>query len=765
MQSISVKVDRVTYLNPETGFVVLRGLMNHQNVTTVGVLADAVMNPDLVGAEYEFEGDWGTTKYGRQFSFVRGRLRTNDLFYFLTKVVKGLGEKLAYELIDAYGNDPLVKILENEPEKLLEFKGIKEKKLAKIKASWDKQKELRELSAYLIPFGVSTNLMIRIYNFYGNDSIRKVKENPYCLTEIRGIGFKTADAIAQKLGLPFSSPFRVQAALRHALVNAAEEQGHTRLPVSMLYDSIHELLDTETDKIQDGDISQGLDVLAGMGETVIEGETVSLSSYNYMERWLLSFFRDRSMGQGKSILPPEAAKAYVEKIQNAMKVRFSPEQREIILRIATGTNLVYALAGYAGTGKSTISKVILDMLAEYFCDRRDIVCCAFTGMASARIRKLTGYPSYTIHTLLRYSGENNFEYNKDNPLPYRVVLLDEASMVNLPLFYRLCQALRKDALFIVVGDPAQLPPIGAGYVFGDILTKDFLSQTTLKTIFRQSEDSVLVHFANIIRQGKIPKAYDGRYNDFLFIPQDIPDYFMLKKKLPEAEMKQKRDENNEKIRDRLLSLAKELKTRLKHPTWDFQALTPMKRGILGTEALNPVLQDIFNPDPRFEVQAAGIRIRQKDKVVHLQNRDMEAVTYTPATLQNVNMVHFGRQRVFNGSVGIVARIDHEEELFYVLYPGDLLVKYEFDHIRDLIDLAYCLTVHKAQGSQYSYVAIPLSNSQFMMLNNKWFYTAITRAEKAVILIGQEYAFKRACTNIESQRRYTYMGADSGELVF
>jgi len=680
-------------------------------------------------------------------------LLTNELFYFLSKVVKGLGDKLARDLIDRYGNDKLIEILEHEPERLLEFKGIKERKLSKIKASWEKQKELRELSNYLIPFGISTNFLIRIYNFYGKDSVQKVKENPYCLTEIRGIGFKTADGIAQKLGISFSSPFRVQAALRHALVSAAEEQGHTRLPISMLYANIRELIDTETDKIQDEDISQGLDMLAGMGEILIEQETVSLSSYDYMEKWLLTFFRDRSMGRNKPILTMEAANSYVENAQKSMKVQFSPEQREIILRIATGMNLVYALAGYAGTGKSTISKVILNMLAQHFCKPEEIVCCAFTGMASSRIRKLTGFPSYTIHTLLKYSGENKFEYNKDNPLPYRVVLLDEASMVNLPLFYRLCLALRSDALFIVVGDPAQLPPIGAGYVFGDILNKDFLNRTVLTTIFRQSEDSVLVHFANVIRQGKIPDDYNGeQYIDFSFHSQDIPGYFTLRKQLAEDEMKKIREKNNEKIKDQIVSLAQDMIGTLEFPTWDFQVLTPMKRGILGTEALNPVLQDIFNPNGRNEVQVSGIRIRERDKVVHLQNKDMETVFYTPTILKKIDSVRFDRQRVFNGSVGIVMKIDHEDESFYVLYPGNVLVRYEFDHIRDLVDLAYCLTVHKAQGSQYKYVVIPLSNSQFMMLNNKWFYTAITRAEKKVFLIGQEYAFKRACTNVESQQR-------------
>jgi len=442
-----------------------------------------------------------------------------------------------------------------------------------------------------------------------------------------------------------------------------------------------------------------------------------------------------------------------------MKFNFSNEQRDIILRIALGQNRVYGLAGYAGTGKSTVSKAILDFLAENFCKRDEIVCCAFTGMASVRIKKLTGYPSFTIHTLLKYSGDNKFEYNKDNPLPQKVVLLDEASMVNLPIFYRLCQAVGKDTIFIMVGDPAQLPPIGAGNVFGDILEKPFMEKTVLKTIFRQSQDSVLVHFANIIRQGEVPDAYEANYLDFAFLSQDIPGYFSLKKQLPEEEMKKLRDDNNEKIRDRLIAIATDMFVQLAYPTWDFQVLVPMRKGILGAESLNPLLQNVFNRNGANEVDMSGIRIRERDKVVHLQNKDMETTEYTPSIFKNTDMdkVYFQRQRIFNGSVGIVMKIDQEDEKFYVLYPGNTIVRYEFDHIKDLIDLAYCLTVHKAQGSQYKYVAIPLSNSQFMMLNNKWFYTAITRAEKKVILIGQDYAFKRACTNMDAMQRLTYLG--------
>ena len=309
----------------------------------------------------------------------------------------------------------------------------------------------------------------------------------------------------------------------------------------------------------------------------------------------------------------------------------------------------------------------------------------------------------------------------------------------------------------MVGDPAQLPPIGAGNVFGDIIKKDFLSQTTLTTIFRQDKESVLVYFANIIRTGKVPPDYEKGYKDFAFSLQDIPDYFRLRKELPEAEVRQIRDENNEKIRKRILGLASRAAEMLEHPVWDFQVLSPMKKGILGTETMNVALQEIFNRNGGNSISRFGITLKEGDKVVHLKNQDMDSVEYSPKILKE-EKIKFHRQRIFNGSVGVVKKIDQENEEFFVLYPDRILVRYDFDHIRDLIDLAYCLTVHKAQGSQYKYVAIPMSNSHFMMLNNKWFYTAITRAEKKVFLVGQEYAFKRACTNIDTAERMTFLKA-------
>ncbi|MEA3347647.1 MAG: AAA family ATPase [Pseudomonadota bacterium] len=759
METIRLRVKRTSYLNSDNGYVVLKGESGRRLVTAVGYLPEALDGGKLTGAEFELDGQWEMSKFGRQFAFSTARLITNQLFYFLAKVVKGLGDKLAQRLLDHYGEKKLLSILENEPDKLLEFKGIKEKKLKLIKSSWEKQKNLRALSEFLLPHGITPNLLVRIFNTFGDEAGKKIRENPYSLTEIRGVGFKTADIIARKLGLPFASVHRVEAAVNHLLLEAGDQDGHTYLLPETLHHQLSELLDDEEKKLETTTFEQVMRTMQVEDKLVIDnGRRIALKAFHYMESFLETFFRNQSKERFKPLAELEKVNHFINEQQQSLGFTLAPEQRRIITMIGTGKRRLYALSGYAGTGKSTIAKTILDFLSQHYCDRKEIICCAFTGMAAARIRKLTGYKAYTIHSLLKYQGDNRFEFNRERPLPYKVILLDEAGMVNSQIFYRLALAIAKKSLFIMVGDPAQLPPIGAGNVFADILGKSYLANTSLNQIFRQSEDSVLVHFANIIRKGELPPNHDRHYKDFIFMREDIPNYFQLKKELPEKELREIRGACNERIRQLILELAAKAVKRLKFPTWDFQVLTPVRRGPLGTEVLNHQLQEVFNPQSRCQTERFGTIFKVDDKVVHLQNKDMECAYYRQGFSPSQS-AEWRRQRIFNGFVGIIKEIDLDNELFYVVYPGPLVVRYNFDHIRDIIDLAYCLTVHKAQGSQYKYVAIPLSNSHFMMLNNKWFYTAITRAEKKVYLIGQQFAFKRSCTNVEAAIRNTFLSLD------
>jgi exodeoxyribonuclease V alpha subunit len=600
--------------------------------------------------------------------------------------------------------------------------------------------------------------LIRIYNHFGDQALETVKRDPYSLTEVRGIGFKTADRIAFGLGIMPESPERVRAAVTHVLIETAETEGHSYLSDRTFVLAVKEVLSTDG-KAPGESLIMGVLKPMILDGTIVRDDKgkIGLSAYRYMEDWLRDFFVARSKACKRPTISADVVKEFLDQYESAACIEFASEQREIVLRVATDPIMAFGLAGYAGTGKTTVCRVVLDLLSRHYAGREDIVCCAFTGMASARLRKTTGYNAMTIHSLLKYKGEGGFEHGPENPLPYKVVIMDEASMVSLPLFYRLAKALKPATLLLMVGDPAQLPPIGAGNVFGDILAAGLVSAVHLIRIYRQSEGSVLTLFANDIRQGKMPEEVEAPgWRDFAFEKVEPHNIYALKRDRTERELKLLREENNQAILDRILCLAKEYKGRLNHPVWDFQVLTPMRIGQLGTEILNTNLQDILNHGSGG-VTKSGITIREGDKVVHLQNRDMQVMPWAKFIGQAKNFESEGFRRVFNGHIGLISKIDPETEQFYVVYPERIVVAYYFDHLGDIIELAYALTVHKAQGSQYRIVVIPLTNSHFIMLNNKWFYTAITRAEEKVYLVGQSYALRRACTNVEGVRRQTWLG--------
>ncbi|NDY42776.1 AAA family ATPase [Dissulfurirhabdus thermomarina] len=761
------RVERVTYASPETGFAVLqvrppRGA----RFTATGVVPELAGGAGLAGAEFRFRGAWTVNKYGRQFAFTRCTACGGDLLFFLSKVVKGLGPKLARQLLDRFGEEALVRILDEDPARLLNVKGIKERRLELILRSWRKFKNLKALSKVLggAEGGVTPNLLIRIYNHFGDEAAAVVRADPYRLTEVRGIGFRTADRIAMALGVPPGDPARVRAALNHVLVKAAEEAGHSYLTADELRAAAAEVLGDGDDTAAPVDEAAAAMVADGTLVRGPGGET-GLSGLRHMEDWLRDFFAERARAGDRPVLEAAAVERFIADFEARHRIEFAPEQREILVRTATEPATVFALAGYAGTGKTTVCRAVLDLLAGRLAAPEEIVCCAFTGMASARLRKATGYEAFTIHSLLKYQGEGRFEHGPDNPLPHRVVVLDEASMVNLPLFYRLARSLRPGTLFLMVGDPAQLPPIGAGNVFGDVLDLGLVPAVHLTRIYRQSPESVLALFANEIRRGRIPEGVEAQgWRDFAFEPVERHNIYALKARHTEAELKRFREENNQAILERICELARDWRDRLTHPVWDFQVLTPMRVGQLGTENLNARLREILNPGPGASFQRAGLTLKEGDKVVHLQNRDMAVMAWADFARAGKTFSGGGFRRVFNGNVGLVARVDPEAQEFYVVYPERIVVAYDFDHLGDIVEPAFALTVHKAQGAQYRVVAIPLTNSHFIMLNNKWFYTAITRAEEKAYLVGQRYALKRACTNVESARRRTWLGRAAAREV-
>jgi len=755
------RVERVTYASSENGFAVLR--IKPQRGTpfvATGHLPELTqgLNPD--GLELEFLGDWCMTKYGRQFAFSSAAIMGSEMLFFLSKVVKGLGTKLAGELLHTYGEEGLTRLLDTNPEALLKHKGIKEKRLGLIKRSWQKHRNLKNLTEYLAAHNaqVSPQLIIRIYNHFEDEALTVLKANPYRLTEVRGIGFKTADKLAISLGIQPDSPFRIKAAAEHLLLNAAETNGHTWLSVNELVELLKELLSGDNARISTADILNLLGQMALEGTVVLWEEKIGMASYKFMEDWIRQFFVDKAGNMDRKRLSPSSIEEFIRRYELETGFELAEEQKDIIRLIGGGDGLVFGLAGYAGTGKTTVCRSILHLLSANYVPQKDIVCCAFTGMAASRLKKATGYDAFTIHSLLKYKSDNTFEYGPDNPLPHRVILLDEASMVSLNLFFYLARALRPDAMLILVGDPAQLPPIGAGNVFSDAISQGLIPAVHLTRIFRQSEDSVITLFANEIRKGEWPEGIEKPgWRDLVFEEVQPYNLFALKKGKTEAELKELREANNQAIFERIKAIALEYKAKLEHPVWEFQVLTPMKIGQLGTEALNSALQEILNPQgQKRTINRHGIALREGDKVVHLQNKDMEVMAWEDYIARGRQFEAMEMKRIFNGNLGLVAGVDAEEERIYVVYPERVVVAYDADHLGDILELAYALTVHKAQGSQYRIVVIPLSNSHFIMLNNKWFYTAITRAEEKVYLIGQKYALQRGCKNIESVKRQTWL---------
>jgi exodeoxyribonuclease V alpha subunit len=772
---IEATINNVTYYNEENAFVILRLTRDGKLMTAKGVCPDLKLidsTEKAKGLLCVLEGNWKKhPKYGDEFDAETITINTQGMFFFLANIVKGLGNTLAKELIKAYGDARIADILDNNPQELLSFKGIKEKKLKKIVESWNKYKSLKTLTEFFINHNVSitSSLLLRIYNhFKDKDAIKAIKENPYCLTDVRGIGFKTADKLALQLNVESYSPLRVKALVDYVLLSQASDNGHTYLNYKQLLEFISEEINKEqTDLNQLESILQ--DILT-IEDYFIDEDKIGLKGYKIQEDYIEQNFKYRMQHKNTLTVEKQEAEKFIAKKEQELRIKLGYKQKEAIMQLSTQGYSAFILCGYAGTGKSTISKIILDFYKEYFFDENDIVTCAFTGMASKRIKEITGYKASTIHSLLGYK-QNGFNFNKDNPLPYKVILIDEASMINLGLFYSLLKAISLNTVVIMVGDDAQLPPIGEGNVFSDLLNKDWMPKIKLETIYRQSKDSVLTYFASFIRQGKVPDDVLGNYKDFQFILKDIDNYWALKQELSEKEMKEIRDAFHKELQNDFLSYIqltiKQYNITGIKKIWDIQVITPMLLTPLGTKALNDVLQKTLNDQYKHKAEIRGYLLKQYDKLIHLKNQNMKTVfksQYDEFQKQGFDLSDIydiaQEKRIYNGHLGLVLDIDTENEMFSVMYPepdGDNTVAlYSFDDYHNIIDLGYALTIHKTQGNQFDYVFIPMINSFYIMLNNKLMYTAITRAKKKVILEGQYASFKRACKNIDDTVRNTWL---------
>ena len=701
----------------------------------------------IKGSAISLKGYWEEhKKYGKTFKFEHLKVNQNELFFFLNKIIKGFTKKLSAELIEQFGSEGLIDILDNDIEKLLEFKGIKEKRLKKIQASWKQFRSMRRLGEFLSPFDVSPALLTTIASAMKDVSepCTKIQDNPYILTNINSIGFKRADELALKMGIDKENDGRISSAMDYVLLDYCESQGNSCIAKEVLFHGLNELLVFSN---KQNLYEAALVERVGEGSIVImKNERVSPARLYDAEKFLHDNFIERAkMDSGGFV------KNLDEFLTNS-DLKLGEQQREAVEKINQGVSLLF-LVGYAGTGKSTTSKTILDILNTRY-DGKEIMTCALSGIAAQRISDTTGYESATIQSLI-------MKHENSDTFPYSVVLIDEASMINSSLFARLMRKISKKAIVVIVGDDAQLPPIGAGNVLSDVLTLGLAPIVKLTKIYRQNEDQAITLIANDIRRGEIPQ-YRQSYEDFEFVDVSIANYYALRNELSQDELKNLRDENSNsivaEIVHRVVESIEKARYRLKNKQIKeylnyFQVITPMKGGILGSNNLNIVLQEYFNPNPKKCVKRGELEFRLMDKVVHTKNENMISWSTEGFKLGEDS----NQRRIFNGMSGLLFKIEEDEEQIFVFYPNeDVVVVYEYEELKSHLMLSYALTIHKVQGMEYDIVIIPMSFTHFIMHNTKLIYTAITRAKHKCILVGESAAFESGCRKFESTRRDTVL---------
>ncbi len=740
-QTLIGQIDRILF--EDEGFLI--AVLKSGEKISGTYYESAVSN--LKGSAITLKGHWEEhKKYGKTFKFDFLKVNQNELFFFLNKIIKGFTKKLSAELIEHFGAEDLVNILDNDIEKLLEFKGIKEKRLKKIQNSWKQFRSMRELGEFLSPFDVSPALLTTIAGAMKDidEPCTKIKDNPYILTSINSIGFKRADELALKMGIDKENEGRISSAMDYVLMNYCEQNGNSCIAKEILFSGLDELLGfSDRHNLYEAAL---IERVAEQSIVIMKNDRVSPARLYDAEKFLYDTFVSRAKLDSGGFVKD------LDKFLADSELKLGEQQKEAVSKINAGVSLLF-LVGYAGTGKSTTSKTILDLLATRY-DSKEIMTCALSGIASQRISDTTGYESATIQSLL-------IKHEKRDKFPYSVVLIDEASMINSSLFAKLMAKISNKAIVIIVGDDAQLPPIGAGNVLSDALTLELAPIVKLTKIYRQSEEQAITLIANEIRVGHVPE-YRKKYDDFEFVDISIQNYYALKNQLSQDELKNLRDENSNQIVTeivhRVVESIEKARYRLKNKQIKeylnyFQVITPMKGGILGSNNLNKVLQEYFNPNPKQCVKRGDLEFRLMDKVVHTKNENM-----TSWSSDGFKMGEDSNQRrIFNGMSGLLFKIEEDDEQLFVFYPNeDIVVVYEYEELKSHLMLSYALTIHKVQGMEYDIVVIPMSFTHFIMHNTKLIYTAITRAKHKCILVGEGGAFESGCRKFEITRRDTVL---------
>lgn len=740
MEKVKGYVEHIIYRNADNGYTVLQLVCGGEEVVCVGIFKTIDQGETL-----EISGSYVEHPvYGKQLKVESCRITAPDDAaamerYLGSGAIKGIGETLAARIVRKFGEDTF-RVIEEEPERLSEVKGISERKAREIAVLLEEKKDMREAMIFLQKYGISGTLAVKIFNTYGMEIYSVMRENPYRLAEdVGGIGFKIADEIALRIGIHTDSDYRIRSGILYTLLKASME-GHVYLPMKALLERSSALLGVEQQAVEPQVSNLAMDKklvvkTAPVVEERREGEEmVYASAFYYEELSCAKMLHDLNISissEGGNIGEKEKTGRRIREIEEEQGMELDDLQRLAVMEAAK--NGILILTGGPGTGKTTTINMIIRYFAE---EGMDIFLAAPTGRAAKRMTEATGYEARTIHRLLELNGaaleesrSARFEKNEENPLEADVIIIDEMSMVDIHLFQALLKAVMPGTRLIMAGDVNQLPPVGPGQVLKDLIDSGCFPVVMLKKIFRQAEESDIVVNAHRINSGR-EIVLDNRSRDFFFLERNDAGV----------------------IYKHMIQLIQDMLPRyVKAQPFDIQVLTPMRKGTLGAETLNGILQRYLNPpdDTKAEHSSGDIVFRTGDKVMQVKNNyqiEWEVVSKYGIPIDR-------GMGIFNGDMGIIKEINEYTQEMTVEFDEHRQAVYPFQQLEEL-ELAYAVTIHKSQGSEYPAVIIPLLSGPRMLFNRNLLYTGVTRAKSCVTILGKRQTINEMIANEHQNRRYT-----------